>query len=120
MSMFLIIDTDPIGMAVHGTRGDGTDLASLPNIVPLELSHLSRLSWELGSRVVSDTESALIGEWRHASNRWRLSGFAVTDNTVILRVRTSVGRERFYGAINGEFRSALPAIETAPSWQRIE
>jgi hypothetical protein len=78
------------------------------------------LSWELGSRVVSDAESVPIGEWRHASKRWRLSVFGVTDNTVVIRVRTSVGRERFYGAIQSEFRAALPAIETAPSWQRIE
>jgi len=118
--MFLRIDSNLVGMAAHGTRGDGTEPASLPDIVPLELSHLSRLSWELGSHVVSDSDSVLINEWDHASNRWQLSVFEVTANTVIIRVRTSVGRERFYGALDSEFRSALAAIETAPSWQRIE
>jgi hypothetical protein len=105
-------------MAVHGTRDGGTDPVTLPDIVPFEVPHLSRLSWELGSRVVDDTESVRASEWTHARGRWRLSVFEVTDNTAIVRVRTSVGRERFYGAMQSELEAALPAIEESASWRR--
>ncbi|MCQ4333227.1 hypothetical protein KM295_06980 [Natronomonas sp. F2-12] len=107
-------------MAVHGTRDAGAGLATLPEVVPFEIPHLSRLSWELGSRVIEGTESVHAGEWRHARGRWRLSVFEVTDNTVLIRVRTSVGRERFYDAMQSELESALPAIEASASWRRIE
>jgi hypothetical protein len=105
-------------MAVRGTQNEGTTTSSLPDVVPFDLPHLSRLSWELGSRVVSGAESEHLEEFEHANKRWTLSIFDVTGNTVVIRVRTSVGRERFYGAIRSEYLSALPEIEAAPAWQR--
>lgn len=107
-------------MAVRGTQRNGNDPTVLPGIVPLDVPHLSRLSWELGSRVISDEESVPIGEWEHTSKRWTLSLFEVTTNTVIIRVRTSVGRERFFGAIQSELASALPEIETSSSWKQTD
>lgn len=105
-------------MAVRGTQNDGSDPTVLPEIVPVEIPHLSRLSWELGARVVSDEESTPVGRWEHASRRWKIDIFEVTKNTAVIRVRTSVGRERFYGAIKSEVRAVLPELETAQSWQR--
>ncbi len=119
MGIFFISDANLVGMAVRGTQGGG-DPITLPEIVPLDIPHLSRLSWELGSRVVGDRDSERIGTWKHRGDRWAMELFDVTTNTAILRVRTSVGRERFYGAIRSEVAAALPAIETAPTWRRIE
>lgn len=119
IGIFFIIDASLNGMAVRGTESEGSDPTVLPGIVPLDVPHLSRLSWELGSRVVTDEEEP-INRWKHASNRWTLSLFEVTSNTVVIRVRTSVGRERFYGAIQSEIESALPEIETSPSWRQAE
>lgn len=107
-------------MAIHGTRGDSTDSASLPDIVPFDIPHLSRLSWELGSHVINDEASVRIGEWKHSRGGWRMSLFEVTNNTAIVRIRTSVGRKWFYGAIQSELEPARPELETAPSWRRAD
>lgn len=98
----------------------GDDQTALPDAVPFDLPHLSRLSWELGSRVVQDSESTLIEEWNHRDTGWTLSVFSVTSNTVVIRTRTPVGRERFYGAILSEANAAIRTLETQPSWQRAE
>ncbi len=105
-------------MAVRGSRDRRTDPASLPAIVPFDIPHLSRLNWELGSRVIEGTS---VGDnWRHTGQRWELSVFDVTENTVVIRIRTSIGRERFYSAIRSELQSALPELESAATWRRIE
>ncbi len=92
---------------------------SLPEAVPLSVPGLTRLSWDLGTRVVEDETAEPIGEW-DGTGRWRLSVFRVTDNTGVVRVRTPVGRERFYGAALVELRSALTELESAPRWRPSE
>ena len=107
-------------MATHGPRnGVGTGI-SLPDAVPFDLPHLTRLNWELGSRVVDDEDASLHGEWARTGRSWLLSIFRVTTNTVVMRVRTPVGRERFYGAAEQDLESALPRLESAPRWDRLE
>lgn len=105
-------------MATHGSRPSGDGDTGLPGVVPLDLAHLNRLSWELGSRVVDDDESTLRGEWTHTGSTWEVSVFDVTSETVAVRVRTPIGRERFYGAARMDLETALPALEEATDWQR--
>ncbi|MFC7116052.1 hypothetical protein ACFQH2_15420 [Natronoarchaeum sp. GCM10025703] len=105
-------------MVVRASPCDGDDPVSLPGAVPYDFSHLSRQSWELGSRTVDDDESTLLCRWEQASRRWVMSIFEVTSTTVIIRVETPVGRERFYGAIRSELESAIPRLEAAPDWRR--
>lgn len=107
-------------MASRGTpnRNDGT--VELPDVVPFTLPYATRLSWELGTRVVEDDESALDGEWKHTGSPWRIAIYRVTRNTVVVNVRTPVGRERFYGAGRSELESAIPSIDAAPHWRRLE
>lgn len=90
---------------------------SLPDAVPFSVPELTRLSWELGARVVGDGDSELRGEWA-GTGRWRLSVFRVTEHTGVVRVRTPVGREQFYGAAMADLRSALADLESAPRWDR--
>jgi hypothetical protein len=104
-------------MATHASNGGGV---SLPDAVPLDVRCLTRLSWELGSRVVDDEESTRESEWTHADAPWRLSVFRVTNHTDVLRVRTPVGRERFYGAVETDLREALPGLEASAHWRRCE
>ncbi|ARS91827.1 hypothetical protein [Natrarchaeobaculum aegyptiacum] len=106
-------------MATHGTHGTQPG-ASLPTALPVELPALTRLSWELGSRIVSDEETIHLEEWERTGSTWALSIFRVTDNTVVLRVRTPVGRQRFYGAAQLDLEEALPRLEAAPDWNRLE
>lgn len=107
-------------MATHGSRQVTGTAVSLPDAVPLDLSHLTRLSWELGSRVVRDKDASLHSEWTQTGRSWVLSIFRVTNNTVTLRVRTPVGRERFYGAAEQDLETALPRLESATNWHRLE
>lgn len=107
-------------MAVHSAQSDADCAAGLPEVVPFELSYLSRLSWELGTRIVDDDESTGLGTWAHVDRRWEVAVHQVTSETAVIRTRTPVGRERFYGAICTELRGAIESFETMPSWQRIE
>jgi hypothetical protein len=105
------------------TRGTGTQTARvggarLPGVVPFDLTHLTRLSWELGTRVVDDAESTPHSEWGHSGSPWALALFDVTSETVVVRIRTPAGRERFYGAARMDLETALPALEAAAGWSR--
>jgi len=106
-------------MAVHNPRSERTGSPTLPDVVPFELAHLTRQSWELGTSTTQDEQATALGTWSHRNERWGLSLFEVTSETVILRVRTPVGRERFYGAIRSELNSAIDELEANPSWQRV-
>ena len=105
-------------MATHAPRDADRDTVDLPPAVPSALSALTRLSWELGARIIDDGETTVHSEWTHTETPRRLSIYAATSNTVIIRVRTPVGRKRFYGATQSDLESALPELETEPQWRR--
>ncbi|WP_435069543.1 hypothetical protein [Haloplanus sp. C73] len=100
------------------TRDTGNGGARLPDAVPFDASSVSRLSWELGARVVADDESTRVGRWDHVRSARSLAVFRVTGETVVVRVRTPIGRERFYGVACMDIRDALPRLDDAPSWER--
>ncbi|MFW5934662.1 MAG: hypothetical protein ACOCQL_02300 [Halolamina sp.] len=103
-------------MATHASRDDPSP-SSLPDPVPLDLRNLTRQSWKLGSQIAADARR--LGEWRHAGGGWSLTAFEATDETLLLRLRSPVGRSRFYGAIRAEFREALPELSSATAWERV-
>ncbi|MCU4799598.1 hypothetical protein OB920_04330 [Halobacteria archaeon HArc-gm2] len=107
-------------MAAHISRGECGDAADLPAVVPFDIPHLSRLSWELGSRIVEDDESTRYGTWSHVETPWRLTVYRVTSATVLLRLHTPVGRERFYGAALRDFESDGSRLETDPTWRQVD
>ncbi|WP_135821068.1 hypothetical protein [Halostella litorea] len=107
-------------MAVNTSRNESDGGITLPDVVPFALSNPTRLSWELGTRSVRGEDATVLGRWDHLNSRWRLSLFEVTSETAIVRARTPVGRERFYGAIRSELRPAVRALETSDSWQQVE
>jgi hypothetical protein len=105
-------------MAVRDTQGERSGPATLPDVVPFDLAHLTRQSWELGRNAVRDEEATRLGTWSHRTKQWQLSCFEVTSETAILRIRTPVGRVRFYGALQSELGTAIRELEANPSWQR--
>lgn len=107
-------------MATHSSTSVDNTTAKLPSAIPLEIPRVTRLSWELGSRVVEDDDSVLRSVWEDTGSLWTLSVFRVTSTTVALKVRTPVGRERFYGAAESDFEAASTSLETASSWQRVD
>ncbi|AGN02601.1 hypothetical protein L593_13310 [Salinarchaeum sp. Harcht-Bsk1] len=107
-------------MAVRDSRAEVRGTVSLPAVVPFSLPHLTRTSYELGTRSIEDEEATLLERWRHRSDRWALSVFAVTNETVLLRVRTPVGRARFYGAIRSELDSAFRSLAASSDWRQVD
>jgi hypothetical protein len=105
-------------MSTHGSLDSPTTDAKLPAVVPFDLSPLTRMSCELGERVVADEDATHRGEWAHVVGTWKLSVFEVTDHTVVLRLRTPVGRQRFYGAAQADLESVRPQLDAAASWER--
>jgi len=98
----------------RGVSGGGP----LPGVLPFSLPHASRLSWELGARTVDG--AALAGEWDHADSSWSLAVFEATSATVIVRVTTPAGRERFYGVARMDLESALPKLAASSAWRPTE
>mgnify|MGYP006919959630 CR=1 FL=1 len=106
-------------MAVHNNQQASTDAVELPDVVPLELSYLTRQSWELGKRTVEAETTTILSKWESQHSQWHLTIAEVTTETAILCLRSPAGRERFYGAIQSEVKSALDTLNTSPSWSKI-
>ncbi|MGB9963880.1 hypothetical protein [Halobacterium sp. CBA1126] len=78
--------------------------------VPFALDAAESLSWNLGAEVVDrKPECARLERGDGGS----LTAFEATEHTVVVRVRTAVGREKFYGLTAAEFRRALDALPGA-------
>lgn len=106
-------------MAVDNSRCESSCAATLPDVVPFTLSHLTRQSWELGTRSIQDEQTVGLGKWSSKTGQWNLSLFEVTSETAIIRLQTPVGRKRFYGAIQSELHSAIQELEESPIWQKV-
>ncbi|WP_336002839.1 hypothetical protein [Halorientalis halophila] len=107
-------------MATRGSRNQEPAAAELPSAIPFDVPRPTRLSWALGSRTVSDEAATLAHRWTDTAGGWRLAVFDVTDETVLLRVRTPVGRERFYGAAKLDLDGARAALDADARWRRVE
>ena len=118
MDILILADGHSCGMVASGATRDDRSAATLPNVLPLDLPHLSRLSWELGSRVVDDATT--VGRWQSIGSRWTVSVHDATSETVVVETRTPAGRQRYYGAIRAELDAAIDRLEAAPAWQRTE
>ncbi|MFC4406311.1 hypothetical protein [Haloarchaeobius iranensis] len=105
-------------MAVHSEPTSGDGGPQLPPAVPFTLQHLSRLSWELGSRVVDDGAATREGVWERADGGWRLSVYRVTSATDVLCVRSPTGRERFYGTPRSSLETARRRLAASADWRR--
>jgi hypothetical protein len=106
-------------MAAHSSQNASEVSPELPDVVPFDLQPLTRLSWELGLRIVEDDETTVLDEWEQTNTSWMLSVFRATSNTVIIRITTPVGRERFYGTTQADLHSALPSLAAAPYWEQL-
>ncbi|AUG49339.1 hypothetical protein BVU17_17420 [Haloarcula taiwanensis] len=106
-------------MAVDNTRCESGCAATLPDVVPFNLDHLTRQSWELGTRSIQDEQTIELGDWSYQAGQWALSLFEVTSETAIIRIQTPVGRKRYYGAIQSEVRTAMQELEASPAWQKV-
>ncbi|WP_136717187.1 hypothetical protein [Halorientalis salina] len=105
-------------MATRAPSETDTNTIDLSPAVPSDLSALTRMSSDLGRRLVEGEETTSRGEWSHTETARELSIHHATDNTVILRMRTPVGRERFYGAMQSNLDAAISSLDVDPDWER--
>lgn len=102
------------------SRGSsGGSRARLPEVVPFEVSRVSRENWEDGSRVADGNASSLRGRWGTVGSSWEVSVFVATRETVLLRVRTPVGRERFYETTQRDVQGVVTALDTSSRWRQL-
>jgi hypothetical protein len=106
-------------MATNAASNGDAAPGKFPTALPIEVPYRSRLSWELGTRVVGDAEAQSLCRWR-AESGWALAVFGVTSRTLVARFRTPVGRELFYGLERASRSTVRARLESAPDWQRIE
>jgi hypothetical protein len=83
--------------------------------VPFSLTDAESLSWSLGAELADRKPEC--ARLEHADSGRDLTVYEATDNTVIARFRTAVGREKFFGLALTDFRAELEALP--PGW-RVE
>lgn len=105
-------------MATRGPQPARETAAGLPGVVPFDLPAVTRLSWELGDRIINDAVE--LEAWERGDGVWALSTFRATSETVIIRLRTPTGRERFYGAAEMDIESVRPRLRNHSRWTRVE
>ncbi|MGQ3414091.1 hypothetical protein [Natrinema versiforme] len=93
-------------MSSHENRSQGTmgrhgrDL--IASLFDIELEYVESLSWPLGDRVTTGAEANQLFRFAHQRSTRTVTAFEVTDYTCVLRLRTPVGREKFYGIANAD------------------
>jgi len=88
-------------MATSNTSQSGGLGVGLPAALDRAESH----SWEYGHTCVA-LEGQPRETWTDETGRQSLTVFDVTEHTVVLRVRTPVGRESFYGMADQDYEAA--------------
>jgi hypothetical protein len=84
-------------MSSRDPSGNVSQQSHVREIVPIDAARLESLSWELGNRVTSDEHATRRLTLRQPTAGWACTVFDVTDHTCVLRFRTPVGREKFFG-----------------------
>jgi hypothetical protein len=86
--------------------------------LPVSIPARNELSWILGDRVTTGAEATLLGECEHERSHRSVALFSVTDHTVVFRVRTPVGRHRYFGASRAEAEGTLDRLAAQEGWCR--
>ena len=82
-----------------------TSQSDVPGVdLPAALDRAESHSWEYGHTCVAQ-EGQPRETWTDETGRQSLTVFDVTEHTVVLRVRTPVGRESFYGMAKRDYET---------------
>lgn len=83
-----------------GCRFRGKEL--IAHVFGIDTGNVESLSWDLGNRVTDESDASREFSLPHRRSNRSITAFAVTDNTCVLRLRTPIGREKFYGVANAD------------------
>lgn len=79
----------------------------------------TRISWALGDRILSRDDPDPAFDCEQAGSAARVTAFEATDATYLVRVRTPVGRERYYEVPADSFDAYVDTFSTASGWQVV-
>ena len=100
-------------MATSNTSSD------VPGVgLPAALHRAESHSWEYGHNCVA-REGRPRETWTEETGRQSLTVFDVTEHTVVLRLRTPVGRESFYGMADRDYEAVRESL-VADGWTPTE
>jgi hypothetical protein len=88
---------------------------ALSSAAPFETAAATSLSWELGDRLTRQTEVSTVASFENPARNRSLTVFEATAHTYLVRVRTPVGREKFYGVARHDVD--LGALDGADDWR---
>ncbi|MFB6201837.1 MAG: hypothetical protein ABEI98_07485 [Halorhabdus sp.] len=88
----------------------------LADVLPIDRGAVESLSWELGSRVTSGPDAACRLALSNRANGSSLAVFEATAYTYVVRFRTPVGREKFFGVAGVDLRPMLEALLDRGDW----
>ncbi|QLG47485.1 hypothetical protein [Natrinema halophilum] len=89
----------------QGVTGHQRGRKLIARLVDVGSEHVESLSWHLGNRVTVEADAERRFELAHRHSRRTVTAFEVTDYTCVLRLRTPIGREKFYGVANADVSS---------------
>lgn len=92
----------------------GRDL--IAHLFDVDSERVESLSWPLGNRVTDDADAPRLFRLTHRRSARTVTAFEVTDYTCVLRLRTPVGREKFYGIANAD----VSPDPSSPDWLRAD
>ncbi|PCR90788.1 hypothetical protein [Natrinema ejinorense] len=88
-------------MSSHESRSQGTTgrhgRPLIADLFDIDIERVESLSWSLGNRVTVEADADRRFRLAHQQSTRTVTAFEVTDATCVLRLRTPVGREKFYG-----------------------
>jgi len=102
-------------MSSHENRSQGPmgrrgrDL--IAHLFDIDIERIESLSWSLGSRITTKADADQRFRFDHQRSSRSVTAFEVTDYTCVLRLRTPVGREKFYGIANADVDPDLVAAD---------
>ncbi|WP_222919149.1 hypothetical protein [Natrinema sp. SYSU A 869] len=91
-------------MSSHENRSQGTmgrrGRGLIAHLFDIDIERVESLSWPLGNRVTVEADANRRFRFDHRRSHRTVTAFEVTNDTCVLRLRTPVGREKFYGISN--------------------
>ncbi|AGB32245.1 hypothetical protein C488_11248 [Natrinema pellirubrum DSM 15624] len=107
-------------MSLHGDRSQGArdrrGRELIAHLFDVDTGRIESLSWSLGNRVTVEADAERLFALDHRRSARTVTAFSVTDYTCVVRLRSPVGREKFYGVADAD----LPTEPAGPEWGRTD
>ena len=88
----------------------------IAHLFDVDIERIESLSWPLGDRITAKADAQQCFRFAHQRSARTVTAFEVTDYTCVLRLRTPVGREKFYGLASADISPDLHGTD----WVRTE